>query len=791
MKIRIALIILLISVAALACGLFAACGSGHEHNFIILKMGKQKTCTEDGWATYYCTLCGKKKDDIIPAGHTFGEWNEVVKVGCENEGYREHRCLFCALKEGEILPACGHIGEWYTLVEPGCAYTGMEVQDCIVCGGRGERPLSAVPHDYVNGVCKSCGRRDWSVADIHDVDLYNSEYGFRTLANEEMGANMQALYLLIDADARDFHNAQGIYSNHLTAMIGEYDYAALNLTFDQAVAVWKTYTDDHPLYYWLGRTVYYGETLNVPVDDEYITPPMRLQMNEVIYEIANEWREEAEDNAYLAALSFHDKIIYAIDYAYLADGITPQTANWAHNIVGVFTGQGAVCEGYARTFQMLLNMKGIDNVFVTGESKGSSHAWNLAKLDDGEWYWFDLTYDDVPDWMWGVQYNYFAVTDNQDVNWIDGEWVAEEIPFIQNHTPDSGTATDYLYPLPERSETPYKGVGELRLRQTFTIGEFRYAVAGYKVVQLISCTASGDVDIPAFVEYRGTSYEVISVGAMEKNSLFTTSYDQNVFKYGNINRLYFPETIRFIWDSGRPRGIRFGTSMVGEFSTVEEYAVAKDNEYYAAVDGVLFTKTLYTLVAYPGNSQRTEYSIPDRTYLIAFEAFIGVSNLRSLTLGANLVNIGNTNWGRNWLYDEYTGSHNFMANGWQKLTSSQACKALEEIKVSPANNYFSAENGLLYNKNKTTLYTAATMLTEAVVAATVERVEDLAFEYCELLQRVTFEGDALKSMGKNIFNICGNLKEIVFGGTREQWDAIEKDPDWKFSNYVITCLGDL
>lgn len=786
MKIRIALLILLMSIAALACGLLVACGNSHEHNYEMVKLGKQASCTENGWATYSCTVCGEKKDDIIPARHPFYDWHVWVYADCENDGYRDHNCAICGFKEQEKLPALGHcFDEWRTLVNPGCANTGLEVRDCSVCGKRDEHALTATSHEYVDGRCKSCGRRNWDIVDIYDINLYNSEYGFRTLACEESGASLQTLYLLIDEDTRKYHGGTS-----QSTILGSYDYGVLGLTFDEAISVYKVYMDDHPLYYWLSRMVYYGDTLNVSVDEAYTDPEVRAEFNKTIYETAGEWRRDTEENAYLAALSYHDKIIYAVDYAYLPDGRTPQTASWAHNIIGVFTQQGAVCEGYARTFQLMLNMTGIENVFVTGTSQGVAHAWNLAKLDDGEWYWFDLTYDDVPGWLWGVKYSYFAVTDMQDVNWVDGDRVTDKVYFNQNHTPDNGVALQYLPPLPERSASIYSGAGELRLKQTFKINEFEYAVAGYRAVQLISCSASGDVDIPSYVEYDGISYEVISVGAM-KDSLFTSSYNLSVFNFGAINRLYFPETIRFIWDNGRPMGNKTGFGL-GEhiFSSVEEYAVAEDNEYYASVDGVLFTKSLYTLIGYPGNSPRTEYCIPDETVWVADKAFYEVNNLRSLTLGANLVNIGIINLGYNWPSDEYNGSYFVNHNGLTNvMTTYGGCKVLEEIKVSPENIYFSAENGLLYNKDKTYLYAGVTLLTEAVISANVEKVQDSAFSDCKQLQRVTFVGDALKSLGENVFSGCSSLKEIVFGGTREQWNAVKKDTETYY--YNITCLGDL
>ena len=58
-----------------------------------------------------------------------------------------------------------------------------------------------------------------------------------------------------------------------------------------------------------------------------------------------------------------------------------------------------------------------------------------VKMDNGDWYWFDLTWDDTPEWMFGVSYNYFCATDTQNVSWIDGPWVSSERSFAETHTP--------------------------------------------------------------------------------------------------------------------------------------------------------------------------------------------------------------------------------------------------------------------------------------------------------------------------------------------------------------------
>ena len=54
----------------------------------------------------------------------------------------------------------------------------------------------------------------------------------------------------------------------------------------------------------------------------------------------------------------------------------------------------AVCLGFAATFQLLMDLAGVECVTVVGASHNSrsDHAWNMVRLD-GEWYCLDVTWD--------------------------------------------------------------------------------------------------------------------------------------------------------------------------------------------------------------------------------------------------------------------------------------------------------------------------------------------------------------------------------------------------------------
>ncbi|MDK2807304.1 MAG: hypothetical protein PWP24_33 [Clostridiales bacterium] len=88
--------------------------------------------------------------------------------------------------------------------------------------------------------------------------------------------------------------------------------------------------------------------------------------------------------------------------------------------------QTCVCQGYAETYQLFMNLLGIKNTLISGyatnDAGTSSHAWNRIKLGK-YWYLVDVTWDDpVPDRGDFVQYDYFLRDDaffSIDHTWDD------------------------------------------------------------------------------------------------------------------------------------------------------------------------------------------------------------------------------------------------------------------------------------------------------------------------------------------------------------------------------------
>ena len=64
---------------------------GHTYSEVVT----EPTCTEGGYTTYTCEICGKEKvsDFVEPKGHTYIE--TVTPATCVSYGYTEHKCADC------------------------------------------------------------------------------------------------------------------------------------------------------------------------------------------------------------------------------------------------------------------------------------------------------------------------------------------------------------------------------------------------------------------------------------------------------------------------------------------------------------------------------------------------------------------------------------------------------------------------------------------------------------------------------------------------------------------------
>ncbi len=91
---------------------------------------------------------------------------------------------------------------------------------------------------------------------------------------------------------------------------------------------------------------------------------------------------------YLKSLILHDRLVDAVEYEAVGEHQT---------VFGSLVEGQAVCAGYARGYQLLMQSVGIPAWYVEGTADNGEgiggHAWNLVQLD-GNWYYTDVTWDD-------------------------------------------------------------------------------------------------------------------------------------------------------------------------------------------------------------------------------------------------------------------------------------------------------------------------------------------------------------------------------------------------------------
>ena len=128
-------------------------------------------------------------------------------------------------------------------------------------------------------------------------------------------------------------------------------------------------------------------------------------MNTLISDTMSDYEKE---------LAIHDWIIGWASYDTEANNNSPNAKPDPDNDnpYGVLLHKKGICRGFTSTFQLLMDMLGIECISIDGtNSGGDEHAWNMVRLD-GEWYCVDVTWNNPvgSGWPDAMTHNYFNVT---------------------------------------------------------------------------------------------------------------------------------------------------------------------------------------------------------------------------------------------------------------------------------------------------------------------------------------------------------------------------------------------
>lgn len=223
---------------------------------------------------------------------------------------------------------------------------------------------------------------------------------------------------------------QKAYDNLLTAIENHAESVVLDASMSQNIdAVIDAIKYDHPELFWFKTYGISGTTVKLFYG---ATAEESAVLQKRIDEVVHQYLEGITDSmsAYDVALRLHVKVIATVDYDTIAlnkqkqeGGPAIDKIDYLGTICGVFLNGKAVCEGYARAIQYLLQKCGVECAEVagyirkeTGERDGA-HAWNIVKID-GDYYYLDTTWDDSSNTVQTVKSNdtgfaYFCITTDE------------------------------------------------------------------------------------------------------------------------------------------------------------------------------------------------------------------------------------------------------------------------------------------------------------------------------------------------------------------------------------------
>lgn len=149
-------------------------------------------------------------------------------------------------------------------------------------------------------------------------------------------------------------------------------------------------------------------------DWRYISDAAQAEAQRVVDELITSSMSDYE-----VVKTLHDYLVTHCDYDYRVDiGNMPFVS---HQAEGALLKGTAVCSGYAKAYEAMLDAAGIPNETITGYA-GGYHAWNLVQVD-GQWYHVDTTWDD-PTTQGGdyIRYTYFLKSDKVMVSRSHRDW---------------------------------------------------------------------------------------------------------------------------------------------------------------------------------------------------------------------------------------------------------------------------------------------------------------------------------------------------------------------------------
>lgn len=274
---------------------------------------------------------------------------------------------------------------------------------------------------------------------------------------------------------------------------------------------------------------------------------------------------------------------------------------------------------------------------------------------------------------------------------------------------------------------------------TLNSGSFRFPGDGNEVIATSSSNAAliavarkqGWISSTATQMTQSQAEAVTDIGDVFKGNKDLTSFEE--FQYftsvtelktsafedcSNLNKIILPNSIKslgsfaFEWTKLSTINIPSSVTTISDYcfsfaSSLSSITVDSNNSYYSSNNGILYNKDKTTIVRYPEAKSGTSFTIPSTVTNVLNNCFHDTP-LTSVTIPSSVTSI---------------------AAGFTFSSSS-----LTTITVNSSNSSYSSDDGVLFNKDKTTIicYPEGKSGTSFTIPSTVKKVEKYCFYYTKL-----------------------------------------------------------
>lgn len=294
--------------------------------------------------------------------------------------------------------------------------------------------------------------------------------------------------------------------------------------------------------------------------------------------------------------------------------------------------------------------------------------------------------------------------------------------------------------------------GQAWAENTFKVDGLEYAViegtTNVSIVKAKKTEIPNELSIPSTVENDGTPYTVTSIGS----SAF--------YGCSKLTSITIPNSVTSI-----------GNSAFYNCSSLTSVTIPNS---VTSIGGSAFCDC----------SGLTTVTIPNSVTDINTSAFSGCSSLESITIPNSVTSISS------YAFKDCSGLTSVtIPNSVASIGESAFyfCPGLSEIIVESANTNYTSENGVLFNKKKTTIvcYPAGKTETTYTIPNTVTTIGRNAFSGCSNLTSVAIP-NSVTTIVTEAFQNCTNFTAIVYEGTNEP--TIGTDAFLNVDSSVKVCV---